>query len=596
MSTNVSAKWVRGGEFVIENTEPNLFFCPEMFDEDQKMVINLVRDFIRSTIDPNRERQESLDHDFIRESLQAAGELGILGIPFPENLGGSNMDFVTNILLSELVAEGRSFSLTFGAHTSIGMLPILFFGTEEQQEKYLPPLIQGNQVASYCLTEPGSGSDALAAKTTAELSSDGKYYLMNGQKMWITNGGVADVLIVFAKVDGEKFTGFIVEGGWDGVTRGDEEKKLGIKGSSTCQIFLENVKVPVENVLGEVGKGHKIAFNILNVGRLKLCATAVGSSKLLCTWSTTYARDRFQFGRSISSFGAIQHKLAEQAIRTAAAESALYWVADMIRRREAQLSEGGNSSAEAHLQAAEEYAIECALMKVHGSECLDYVVDEGVQIYGGMGYSEEAPMAGAYRDARINRIFEGTNEINRLLSIDMLLKRALKGKLDLMPAIEDIQKELTSFSSSSGGNGGELSREKIMMQNLKKAFLLLAGAVAKHFGTELEEEQEIILYLSDMMADALLCEALILRTIKLKELGHDQKSVDYEKITAVFCDEAMERTAYHGRRVLDSWASGDMKRTLHLGLKRFTTYDAVNQKDLRRQLSERLVDSGKYCF
>ena len=587
MSSTVHTSTLKGGEFLLFSSHANAVFTPEDFSEDQLMMQDMVQDFVDTRVKPNMNRIDHLDLKFSRDILSEMGELGIVGLSFPEEFGGSGMDFVSSMLLSELLAQTHSFSTTFNAHTGIGMLPILYFGTEAQKQQYLPDLVAGKKIAAYCLTEPGSGSDALAAKTSAVLSEDGNHYLLNGQKMWITNAGIADVFIVFAKIDGKHFTGFIVERDWEGVELGEEEEKMGIKGSSTRQIFFEKVKVPKDNLLGAPGKGHKIAFNILNIGRLKLAAGAIGGSKEAANLSVQYAIQRQQFGQPISNFGAIQHKLAEQAIRIFAAETAAYRAAEQIELHKEKLLQEGKSMGEASLGGAEEFSIECAILKVQGSECLDYTVDEGVQIYGGMGYSEEAPMACLYRDARINRIFEGTNEINRILTMDMLLKRTLSGHIKVLnPANEP---EETPAE-------GPFARERQMIHQMKKAFRLLTGAVIEHFGQELAGEQEILMYLSDIMADIYLAESALLRTEKKAARQGREAAADFADLSRVFLEDAMERLMTKGRRAISSWAEGKQATDLLESLRVLAIYQDINTKAARRRIARRLIESGKYCF
>lgn len=596
MENNTTDKVLLGGEFLVAETDAAQVFTPEDFTEEQLMVVNSVEEFINTRIVPQSAAIEAMDIELTKSLLAEAGELGLLGTAFPEAYGGYMQDFVTNIKITESMSMGRSFSLSFGAHTGIGMLPILYFGTEAQKQKYLPELIQGKKFAAYCLTEPGSGSDALAAKTRADLAADGSHYVLNGQKMWITNAGFADVFVVFAKVNGEKFTGFIVERGWAGVSVGAEEKKMGIKGSSTRQVFFENVPVPAENVLGEVGKGHRIAFNILNIGRIKLAAGVLGGCRMLATQSVRYANERKQFGKTLGEFGAIQHKLAEMAVRTYANLAATYRASGDINRLEQTLHAEGKPLSEALLAAAEEYSIECALMKVHGSECLDYVVDEGLQIYGGMGYSEEAPMASAYRDARINRIFEGTNEINRMLAVDMLLKKAMRGQLDLMTPALAVQKELVSMPSIEATGGVLFAEEKKAVKELKKAVLMTAGATVQKFMLELEKEQEILMDISDMMADVYIAESVLLRTEKLVARTSEADCAHQIDLAKVFISGAVDRVALKGKSAITAWAEGDMKRTLLMGIKRFTKYEGINLKDARRRIAGAMLEANGYPF
>jgi len=590
-------KMLKGGEYLIKETMPSSVFIPEEYSEEQLMVAGAAKEFIEQHVQPNLEKLEKHDIELCKQLLEMAGEFGLLGTAIPDEYGGTGQDFITNSLLTEMNSYAFSFALTMGAHTGIGTLPILYYGTEEQRNKYLPKLATGELKAAYCLTEPDSGSDALAAKTKAVLSDDGKHYIVNGQKMWITNGGLADIFVVFAKINGTDFTGFIIESGYEGLTRGKEEPKLGIKGSSTCQIFFENVKVPVENVLGEIGRGHKIAFNILNIGRIKLAAGVIGGSKMATSVSVKYANERHQFKRPIGSFGAIKHKLAEQAIRIYAVEAATYRTCANIQHEEERLMGEGKSYGESLLGAAEEFAIECALLKVAGSEVLDYVVDEAVQIHGGIGYSEEGPVARAYRDARINRIFEGTNEINRMLAVDMLLKRTMKGKIDLISAAQAVQKELMTPPSFGSSSNGELfEAENKAVKAMKKAVLLVAGATTQKLMAALEDEQEILMYISDMMADALVAESVLLRTRKLVEMKGEAACANQLDMMRVYISDAMERLGSNGRKSLKAWAENDELRMLLLGLKRFTKFDGINTKNARRRIAETLLEANDYCF
>ncbi len=591
--------FLKGGEFLIRDTVPGTVFIPEEFDEEALMIKSTITDFVENEIFANAEKIEQQQDNIVPTLLEKAADLGILGAHMPEKYGGMELDMHANTLIGEAFGSDGSFSVSVAAHTGIGMLPILYFGTEAQKEKYLPRLISGELKAAYCLTEPSSGSDALAAKTRADLTDDGKHYLLNGQKMWISNAGFADIFIVFAQIGGDKFTGFIVERDSPGMTLGAEEKKLGIKGSSTRQVFFENVEVPVENILGEVGRGHLIAFNALNIGRFKLCVMCVGGAKVSTTTAVKYANERVQFKQPISNFGAIRYKLAEQAIRTFAVESAMYRVSDLLNLKKEELSAQGKSYGEAKLEAAEEYAIECAMLKVAGSELLDYVVDETVQIHGGMGFSEEGTAARGYRDARINRIYEGTNEINRLLSVNMLMRRALKGKIDIVGPAWAVQKELASmpgFDKPDGTYGPELKAVK----DFKKIILMVAGGAVKLQMDEklnLEEEQEIIMNIADMMIDTFLAESVLLRVQKLAE--RNTKPADqpvYEALLKVYLHDATSRMAKNATDALVSYAEGDLLRTFLMGLKRFTKYPPVNVKNERRKIAEALIAADKYCF
>ncbi|WP_353484013.1 acyl-CoA dehydrogenase family protein [Haliscomenobacter sp.] len=589
---------LQGGEFLIKDTLAEDIFIPEELNEEQKMIQETVRDFLHNEIFPNIEKIEHQEDNITPRLLEKMAELGLLGTHMPEQYGGLQLDTNTNTLIGDALGPAGAFTVSFAAHIGIGMLPILYFGTDEQKDQYLPRLISGELKAAYCLTEPGSGSDALAAKTRADLSADGKSYILNGQKMWISNAGFADVFIVFAKIDGDKFTGFIVDRNTPGLTLGAEEKKLGIKGSSTRQVFFENAAVPVEHVLGKIGKGHLIAFNALNTGRFKLCSLSLGGAKYSVSTATRYANERVQFGVPISSFGAIQYKLAEQAIRIFSTESALFRVSNLMELKKQEFEAQGLSFGESELKAAEEYAIECSILKVTGSEALDYVVDETVQVHGGMGFSEEGTAARAYRDARINRIYEGTNEINRLLSIDMLLKRAMKGALDIVGPAWEVQKELASMPGFEKVEG-TYAEEKKAVKDFKKAVLMVAGAAAKlqmEGKLDLKEEQEIIMNVADMLSDLFLAESLLLRVEKLAGMTGKVKQEVYDAILKVFMHDVTLRMNKNGTDALASFAEGDLLRTMLMGLKRFTKYPAQNVKAMRRLVADTLIEANEYAF
>lgn len=594
-STTTTAS-LKGGEFVIRTTDPQSVFIPEEFTEEHRMMADMAHEFLVQHVDPHLDRIDAMEAGLMPSLLDKAGELGMLGISIPEEYGGFGKDFLTSMLMTEVLGAGHSFSVAMAAHTGIGTLPILYFGTPEQKSKYLPKLATGEWKGSYCLTEPGSGSDALAAKTKAVLSPDGKHYIINGQKMWITNAGFADVFTVFAQVDGDKFTGFIVEKGYEGFSLGEEEHKMGIKGSSTRQVFFSDCKVPVENVLGDIGKGHLIAFNILNIGRAKLAVAALGGSKKVCTQSIDYANTRQQFKMPIAKFGAIRHKLAEQAIRVYALESAIYRVSNLIEQKEQALLAGGMSFEKALLGAAEEYAVECAILKVAGSEVLDFVVDEGVQIYGGYGYSADFPMDRAYRDSRINRIFEGTNEINRLLTVDMILKRAMKGELDLMGPAMAVQKELMSVPDFGSGEQQLFDEENKAIANMKKSILMTAGAAVQKYMMTLAKEQEILMRIADMAIDTYIAESMLLRVQKLvsiKGAGACTLEVD---MVRVYISDAIDRMHVNGRTAVNAMAEGDEQRMMLMGLKRFSKINPVNTIDCRRRVAKKLIEENKYCF
>ncbi len=596
-ATAVKTNALKGGEFIVKESKAEDVFIREELNEEQLMIADMCKDFIETEIDPILDRIDSLEEGLMPSLLDKAGELGLLGMAIPEEYGGYGKDVNTNTVVTELMGGAHSFAVALSAHTGIGTLPILYYGTPAQKQKYLPGLATGELKASYCLTEPGSGSDALGAKTKAVLNAEGTHYVLNGQKMWITNGGFADVYVVFAKIDGEKFTGFIVERGTPGLSLGAEEKKLGIKGSSTRQVFFQDCSIPKDNLLGEIGKGHKIAFNILNIGRYKLCAAAIGGSKRAATTAVKYANERKQFNVSISSFGAIQYKLAEQAIQIFAGESISYRTSDLIEKKEQELLAKGASHNEALLAAAEEYSIECAILKFVGSEILDYVVDETVQIHGGYGFSEEYPAARAYRDSRINRIFEGTNEINRLLTVDMLVRKAMSGQVDLMTPAMAVQKELMSVPTFGSDDSDVLfAAEKKAIANAKKAILMTAGAAFQKLMQKLKEEQEIVMDIADMIALVFTAESALLRAEKIQSMKGEAEAALYVAMARVYLSDALEKVNVHGKHALAAFTEGDEQRIMLMGLKRYTKMDVVNTKALRREIAAKIIDANQYPF
>ena len=585
----------KGGEFLIKETNPADIFIPEEFDEEQKMIRQSCSDFLDQEVYPNLDRIDALEKGLMDGLLTKAGELGLLGISVPEEFGGFGKNFVTSMLSAEVTGAGYSFAVALSAHTGIGTLPILYFGNQVQKEKYIPKLASGEWKGCYCLTEPGSGSDANSGKSKAVLSDDGKHYILNGQKMWITNGGFAHVLTVFAKIDDDEYlSAFILEKNMEGITMNPEEKKMGIKGSSTRQIFFNDVKIPIENLLGDREDGFKIALNILNIGRAKLAGAALGASKAAISRSIKFANERSQFGRPISKYGAIRYKLAEQAIKSFATESALYRLSQNIDDITQAAIQEGIDPQEASLKGLREYAAECAIIKVHGSETLDYVVDEGVQIYGGMGYSAEADMERAYRDSRINRIFEGTNEINRMLTVDIILKRALNGELNLLEHAQKVGEEIMEIPDFDFKEKGEFNAEYRTVQNFKKAVLLVAGAAAKTLTTSLAKEQEILMNIADIAMETYIGESLLLRVQKMNLKGMDTSS--QEAIMRVYLYDAADRISRWGKEAVNAFAEGDEQRGLLLGIKRFSKHAPLNTKVLRQSIAEELIEANTYCY
>ena len=580
-----------GGAFIIRGSRPSDIFIPEDFGEEQRIIAGSCSEFLDREVFPLLDKiDDHSDPDLMPGLLDKAGSLGLLGTSVPPEYGGFGMDFNSSMLVTEVIGAGHSFAVALSAHTGIGTLPVLYYGNSIQKAKYLPKLASGEWKAAYCLTEPDSGSDANSGKTRAVLSADGKNYLITGQKMWITNAGFADMFIVFAKIGEDRnLTAFIVEKTFGGISMNEEEEKMGIRGSSTRQVFFNDCPVPAENMLSSRENGFKIAVNILNIGRIKLAAAAIGAAKRIAILSRTYAAERKQFGRSIGDFGAIKYKLANQYCKIYAAESATYRAGKDIENKETSLLNAGMDTMEAKLKSVESYAIECALLKVYASEALDYVVDEGVQIYGGMGFSAEGPMDRAYRDSRINRIFEGTNEINRLLAVGTLMKKAFKGEIDFAGAASQVQKELMAIPDFNTRPSAELLEEEFAkVQRLKKAFLLVSGAAARQLMTRLEEEQEILMYLADMMMEIYAAESSLLRAKKLILQKGEEHCTKEITATQLIVFEAVEKCSYAGRQALQSFATGDDLRLMLLGLKRFCKQDPLNTTALRRKLVELL--------
>lgn len=584
---------LKGGGFLLDEAEPNDTFTPEDFSEEQVMIAQATEDFVRNEILPARDRLEAQEPGLTPAMLRKASELGLCGVEVPEKYTGLGLDKTSAMLVMEKMSRYGSWAVSFGGHTGIGTLPIVYFGTEEQKKKFLPRLVSGELLSAYALTEPWSGSDALAARASAILSADGKEYVLNGTKMWITNAGFADLFITFAKIDGDKFSCFIIEKDFPGVSTGAEEKKMGIKGSSTRVLILEDARVPAENLLGEIGKGHQIAFNILNIGRFKLGAACVGGSKSCIEESAKYANERQQFGRSIGNFGAIKHKLGEMAIRTFVAESMVYRTAGLLDGALARVNIDNPREA---LKAMEEYAVECAIIKVMGSEILDYVVDEGVQIFGGYGYSQDYPVERAYRDSRINRIFEGTNEINRLLIMGMLLKRAMKGQLPLLAATQKIQEELLSLPSVEEPEETLFFREEKIVRNIKKIALMTSGLAVQKYMTALEEQQEILTCISNIVMEAWATESALLRTRKIVGSQSEEKAKPYITMTKTYANDALNRVETYAKEVLAAISEGDVLRTNLAALRRFLKFTPINTIENRQQLADAVLAADKYPF
>lgn len=595
MAAAIEAKQiVKGGSFLIEEQTPESIFTPGDFNEEHRMIADTTRQFMDAEVLPRIPELENKDWKLARELVKKAAELGLVGANIPEEYGGLGLDQTSGAIIAENIGRSASFATTLGAQSGIGLLPILYFGTEAAKQKYLPTVAAGDLITAYALTEAGSGSDAMAAKATAKLSSDGKEYILNGEKMFITNGGFADIFIVFAKVDGDKFSAFIVER-QEGCKSGAEEHKMGIKGSSTTPLILADARTPVENLLGEIGKGHKIAFNILNIGRFKLGAMCLGGMKLALQESVRYANERQQFGKSISSFGAIKSKLGEMAIRTWVGEAMIYRTLGMIEEGLGAVAD--SKDMDARLKAIEEYAAECSIIKVALSEYCDFVTDEMVQIFGGYGYSADYPAERAYRDTRINRIFEGTNEINRMLIPGRLMKAALSGRLALLPAAQALMDEILSPSMTSFDlDESLLATEQKLAQNAKKVALMTLGTAAQKYMMGLSEQQEILMSVADIIMDTYAMESAILRTKKMAAAHGETVAAQYVEMTRVFCNDAVERIEAAAKNTLAAMAEGDELRTLLAALRRFTKMTPMNTVAARQKIANAMIEANRYVY
>ncbi|HNW99177.1 MAG TPA: acyl-CoA dehydrogenase family protein [Bacteroidales bacterium] len=590
-----SKKVLKGGEFLLRESKAADVFIPEEFDEEQKMISGMCNDFLEREVFPVLDKIDAMEPGLMRSLVAKSGEQGLLGISVPEEYGGFGQSFVTSMLASDVLGAGYSYAVAYSAHTGIGTLPILYYGSEELKQKYLPKLASGEYAGAYCLTEPNAGSDANSGKTKAVLSEDGKHYILNGQKMWITNGGFADVLTVFAKIDNDKIlSAFVVERNFPGVSFNPEEKKMGIKGSSTVQIFFNDCKVPVENMLGKRGEGFRIALNILHIGRIKLGANVLGACRRSIMQSVNYANERKQFGSLISNFGAIKYKLAEQVIRFFVAESSLYRTSKNVDNTIKQHISEGMPKPQAYLEALGEYAMEAAILKVLGSETLNYIVDEFVQIYGGMGYSAEMPADRAYRDSRINRIFEGTNEINRLVASDMFLKMAKKADSKVFDISKAIYEQLDSIKEN--GTTDYFAKKYAVIENLKKAALLMLGKAYDAVGKQYNTEQETMMSISDMLVQLYAAESVVLRVEKLKALKSEQEHIIYKDICDVFVYEASSRIYKSAMDALNSFATGEEFAKIQNGLRKLTSVEPTNIKEARRRIANKLIEDNRYNF
>ena len=595
-TTAVPQTRISGGSFLLDERRPDDVFTPEDFTEQHLLIAQTAEEFAINEIVPNIEKMEHKDFSITRNLLKKAGELGLSSAEIPEAYGGLEMDKVTAAVIADHIAKYAGFATTWGGHTGIGTLPIVYFGTEEQKQKYLPRLAAGEIIGAYALSEASSGSDALNCRTRAELSKDGKHYLLNGEKMWITNAGFADLFTVFAKVDGEKFTAFLVEKTFPGFSIGAEEHKMGIRGSSTCPIILNDCKVPAENVLGEIGKGHVIAFNILNVGRFKLGAMCVGGARLSLENAIGYAKQRKAFNKVIADFGLVREKLANMAVGIYTGEALVYRTVGMMDVALSGVDKSAADAAKETRKAIEEYAVECSIIKVWGSEMVDFVVDETVQIYGGYGFVEEYPAERAYRDARINRIFEGTNEINRLIITGFLLKRAMSGQLPLMPAIKKLMDEVLSGPSIGEDLDGPLADERKLVASAKKLGLFVAGAATQKYMQAIQDQQEVMGAIADIVIETYAMESAVLRAQKIAEQKGEAAASLPIAMTRVYLSQAMDKIEAAARKVIAAVADGDMLRTQLAILRRLAKHEPFNTIDLRQQIAQKIIERGKYTL
>jgi alkylation response protein AidB-like acyl-CoA dehydrogenase len=595
-TTAVPSTKIAGGSFLLEERRPEEIFTPEDFTEQHQLIGQTAEEFAVNEILPNAEKIEHKDFSISRALVKKAGELGLCAVEIPEAYGGLEMDKVTAAVIADHIAKYAGFATTWGAHSGIGLLPLVYFGTEEQKKKYLPRLAAGEIVGAYALSEASSGSDALNCRTRAELSPDGKHYILNGEKMWITNAGFADLFTVFAKVDGEKFSTFLVERTFSGVSIGGEEHKLGIRGSSTCPVILNDCQVPVENLLGEIGKGHVIAFNILNVGRFKLGAMCVGGGRVSLENAIGYAKQRKAFGKVIADFGLVREKLANMAVGIYTGEALVYRTVGMMDVALSEVDKAGADAMKESRKAIEEYAVECSIIKVWASEMIDYVVDESLQIYGGYGFVEEYPAERAYRDARINRIFEGTNEINRLIITGFLLKRAMSGQLPLMAAIKKLMDEVLSGPSAGADFEGALAAERKLVAQAKKLGLFAAGAATQKYMQAIQDQQEIMGAIADMTIEAYAMETAVLRAQKIAETKGEGAAALPIAMTRVYLSQAFEKVESAAKKVIAAVAEGDMLRTQLAILRRLAKYEPFNTIELRQQIAQKMIERGKYTL